>query len=222
MIKKTVICVLTVLSSCFSNITFSQIIEEDYNEFTVAPNYNFPIGRFSFAYKPSIGGQLVYSWVHSDLSENTIVKKGLTFGVAQFAPHADTLYYLVGAASYGTAVYSKYTFVSATYHLEHVKTFNKLGLFAAIDAGFGFTNYTCKNNDINLSLESESSQGKLIIMPEVGVNYMFNENISTSLGFLYTAFISFGGDDIGYYEYNPVVGMYKQFGSISIKGIYSF
>ena len=208
--------------SFYSNKIFSQIIEEDYNEFTIAPNYNFPIGRFSFAYKPAIGGQLAYSWVHSDLSENTIVKKGLTFGVAQFAPHADTLYYLVEDGSYGTAVYSKYTFVSATYHLEHVKTFNKIALFAAVDAGLGFTNYNCKNKDKNINLETEWRQGKLVLMPEVGMNYMLNENISTALGFQYTAFISFGGDDIGYYKYNPVVGMYKQFGSISIKGIYSF
>ena len=220
--KKTIFYVLIVLSSCFSNTAFSQIIEEDYNEFSAAVNYNAPIGRFSFAYKPAIGLQLVYTWVHSDLSENTLVKKGLTFGASVFTPHADTLYYLVDEVSYGTAVYGKYSFVSATYHLEHVKTFNKFGLLAAIDVGLGFTNYTCKNNDINISLESESSQGKLIIMPEIGVNYMFNENISTTLGFQYTAFISFGGDDIGYYEYNPVVGMYKQFGSVGLKAIYSF
>ncbi|MCX6295923.1 MAG: hypothetical protein NTX97_07630 [Bacteroidetes bacterium] len=220
--KNIVITAVLFLFSFSINKAFSQISEEEYHEFTVAVNYNIPIGRLGFAYKPAIGGQLVYSWVHSDLSENVIVKKGLTFGVVQFMPHADTLYYLVDENSYGTAVYSKYSFCSATFHLEHVKTYDKTGLLAAIDAGFGFTNFSCKNNDKNLNVEEEYSQGKLVLIPEIGINYTFNENISTSFGFQYTALISFGGDDIGYYEYNPVIGIYKQYGSITFKAIYSF
>lgn len=220
--NKIVIGAFLVLFSLFSNKTFSQIDEEDYNEFTAAINYNIPIGRLSFAYKPSFGGQIIYTWVHSDLSENVIVKKGLTFGVGQFKPIADTMYFLVDEVSYGTSVYSKYSYCTATFHLEHLKTFKKIGLLASIDAGFGFSNFSCQSNSSKINLGEEYSQGKMVFIPELGANYVFNENISTTLGFQYAALISFGGDDIGYYEYNPVIGMYKQYGSISLKAIYSF
>ena len=220
--NKIIIGAFLVLFSLFTNKAFSQRYEDYYNEFSLAANYDAPIGRLGFAYKPAVGGQFVFTWVYSNLEDNIIEKKGLTFGVVQFNPHADTLYYLVDGNSYGTAVYSKYSFVSATFHLEHVKTFNKIGLLAALDAGFGFSNFSCQSNDKNINLGEDSSQGKLVLMPEIGANYTFNENISTSLGFQYTALISFGGDDIGYYEYNPVIGMYKQYGSISLKAIYSF
>lgn len=220
--KKIFIGALLFLFSFISTKTFSQIYEEDYNEFTAAINYNAPIGRLSFAYKPSFGAQIAYNWVHSDLSENVIVKKGLTFGVGQFKPIADTMYFLVDDVSYGTSVYSKYSYCTATFHLEHLKIVKKIGLLAAIDAGFGFSNFSCQSNSSKINIGEEYSQGKLVLMPELGMNYIFNENISTTLGFQYTALISFGGDDIGYYEYNPVIGMYKQYGSISLKAIYSF
>ncbi|MGZ4036064.1 MAG: hypothetical protein ACXVPU_13180 [Bacteroidia bacterium] len=221
--KKVVFGTFIIMFFFFENKIFSQnSTEEDYRELTAVINYNKPLGKLNFVYKPALGLQLGYNWVHDDYSENTIFKKGINFGITQFKPKADTMYYLVSPDSYGTAVYSKYLIVTATFHIEYIKTFNKLGLMAGADAGFSMTNYSCQNNDKNINLNEEFTQGKLVLSPQLGLNYEFSENISASFGFQYTGLISFGGNDIGHYDYNPVIGIYKQYGSIYLKAGYSF
>jgi hypothetical protein len=213
------LCLLCIPFKLFSQ-NFSS--EEDYREVSATVSYNKPIGKLSFVYKPAVGFQVGYNWVHNDYSDNMMTKKGLNVGFLQYTPKADTLYYLISPSSYGTAVYTKYSIYSVSAHLEHIKTMDKVGFIAGFDSGLGFTTYTAATKDANIDIEETFSQGKFIFSPLLGLNYEFNENISASFITQYTALISFGGADIGRYDYNPIIGIYKSYASLALKVAYQF
>src|SRR5438045_1698089 len=118
-IRKTKL--LFLLTFFFHNHLISQN-EEDYREFVVEANYNKPLGKLNWIYKPSPGIQFGFNWVKENYEEQKINKKGISVGVIQFQPKADTLFYLVPPNSYGSAVYSKYIVINGTYHIENIKT----------------------------------------------------------------------------------------------------
>jgi hypothetical protein len=219
--KKIVFRILIILIFSIQIKLYSQnSTGEDYYEFSAAASYNIPIAKLSNVYSPALGFHFGYNWVHDDYVDKNILKKGLTLGIMQFKPKSDTLFYSVAPNSTGTSIYTNYMLINATFHIEHIKTVNKFGLLAGGDVGLAITNYSFLRYDINTSLGEDYTSGKLIVSPLVGLNYEFNENFSGALIAQYNSLISIS--EVGYDEYNPILGFYKQYGSLCLRVGYSF
>ncbi len=219
--KKVVFSILIILIFNSQIKLFSQNSSgEDYYELSGSISYNFPISKLNKVYKPALGLHCGFNWVRDDYSSKNILKKGLLLGVMQFKPKSDTLYYSVLPDSYGTAVYSNYMLISATFHIENIKCFNQFGFIAGGDVGLAITNYSYQRDDIHIHIGEDSTNGKLIVSPLIGLNYEFDENFSAAVIAQYNSLISIS--EAEYDEYNPVQGIYKQYGYFSLRVGYSF
>src|ERR1043165_8753059 len=186
--------------------------DEDYREFTVSADYNFPLGKLNWVYKPVPGFRAGLNWCAEDFSEGKISKFGLELSYFNFKPKADTLYYLVPPGGYGVAVYSKYLVASATMHVEKVKVFdNKFRLMIAANGGIAFIRYTSSHVDVNMDYGEESFEGKLVLSPQAGFGYAFETQINLALMAQYNALISLGSQDPDSMSYNSNAGTYRQF-----------
>jgi hypothetical protein len=195
---------------------------ENYHEISIGINYDKPFGQLNWVYKSVPGVQVGYCWVDEDYSENVITKNGVNISYFQFAPKADTLYYLVSPNSYGTAVFSKYKVIRASYHFEKNKCIGNFRLIAGVDAGLAFVSYSSAHKDASIDLAEESVEGKLFLSPQAGFGYAINENITVSLNAHYNALISLGSTDPNSVSYNSNAGTYRQFASFSLIASYSF
>ncbi len=204
------------------NIYCQNSAGERNHEFVGSVNYNFPLGKLSWVYKPTVGIQFGFNWIDRDPSENKIIKTGFTIGALQFKPKADTLYYLVTPTTYGTASFSKYQLVYATFHIEKIKIFNKTGFLIGADAGLVFVHYTDGHIDANIDYYEESMEGKLMLSPQFGIYIEFTPKINATLVTQYNALISLGDTDPNSVNYNSNAGIYRQFVSENIRVAYTF
>lgn len=219
---KTIFRLIIIFLTLIQFELFSQNSSEDsFHEFVVSASYNKPLGKLSWVYKPEPGIQLGFNWVNT-YADNTSNKKGLSLGFFQFKQKEDTLFYLVPPNSSGTAVFSNYLVLSAAFHIENIKTFNKLGMVFGGDAGLAFVQYSCVTKDKNFDSGEESVEGKLQLSPQIGLNYAINQNIGVSLIGQYNALISLGSTDPNSTDYNSNAGTYRQYVSIALRVGYSF
>lgn len=203
---------------------FAQSAEKKYyhHEFVIGGNYDKPLGKLSWAYKTVGGAQLGFYWVDEYRTESKIRKNGVNLSYFQFIPKADTLYYLVPPNSYGTAVYSNYKVVRASYHREINKPIEDFRFIFAWDAGLAFVSYSSLIKDKNSSLGENNFEGKFFFSPQIGLGYSVTERIIVSLNTYYNALLSLGSTDSNSISYNSNAGIYSHYASFSLMAGYSF
>lgn len=203
---------------------FAQTAERKYyhHEFVIGGNYDKPLSKLTWVYKPVGGVQLGFYWVDEYRTENKVTKNGVNFSYFQFVPKADTLYYLVPPNSYGTAVYSNYKVIRASYHHEINKPIKDLRFIFAWDAGLAFISYSSRHKDKNFDLGEESFEGKFFFSPQIGLGYSVTEKITVSLNSYYNALLSLGSTDANAINYNSNAGIYNHYISFSLIVGYSF
>lgn len=208
----------------FPVASFAQPADKKYyhHEFVVGGNYDKPLGKLSWVYKPVVGAQLGFYWVDEYRTESKIRKNGVNFSYFQFVPKADTLYYLVPPNSYGTAVYSNYKVIRASFHHEINRPLKYFRFIFAWDAGLAFVSYSSLIMDKNSSLGEESLEGKFFFAPQIGLGYSVTEKITVSVNSYYNALLSLGSTDANAVNYNSNAGIYSHYLSFSLIAGYSF
>jgi hypothetical protein len=192
-VKKTLLFVLLLLL-CHVGKAQYPYYEDDRLRIGVqlAMDYDSPMGKLSFVYKPAISPN--FSLLLSK-SENFIVN--ITVGYHTYKPKAAEFYYLIDEGeNYGIDTFSEYkvktAYLGFLYELPFTETIKGVG-----GANFGayFTEYETTSVDRQQISSSGFADKNLYFSPKIGVSLNLTESIACSMLAKYNMFSPTGEND---------------------------
>jgi hypothetical protein len=196
------------------------------NQISVYGEYNVPLSKMEWFYKPSGGVQIHYT----KLDQGKRWTKGFGFGIGytEFKPSADTLYYVVdqggyNGASKGIGVYSPFKI----FILSGSVTFDRyLGKKASLSFA-GNVGYYYGARDITyIDATGNTGAGELIgwgaFVPRLGFTYFLTNAISVMPYVSYTFMIQLGSTSTDAMNYNPSTGTFMHYYSPGVALNFAF
>jgi hypothetical protein len=182
------------------------------NIISISGDYNIPLGKMDWSYKPAFGTQLSYTRMN-DINGDWERGMGVSVGYTKFNPIADTLYYVVDrggvqGVGLGSAVYSPFKIFMLSANLMANRSFTDnfaLSMNLAIGYYYG-------KRDISFRDEFGAEDGlsefvsRAGIVPRLGIKYSLNDYISITPFVSYTLMLELGSTDQDALDYNENTG----------------
>jgi hypothetical protein len=192
------------------------------NLVSISADYNIPLGKMNWSYKPAVGAQISYTRVKVS-NRRWESGVGVTIGYTQFNPIADTLYYVVDrggvqGVGLGTAVYSPFKIFSVSAAMIANRTLSeKLALSMNLAIGYYYGKRDIEFKDEFGAADGVSELiGRGAAVPKIGLKFSLNDNVSITPFISYTFMIELGSTNPDAINYNPGTGASLNFYSTGL------
>jgi hypothetical protein len=182
------------------------------NVISISGDYNVPLGKMDWTYKPAFGTQINYTKIN-DINGSWERGFGISLGYTQFNPIADTLYYVVDkggvqGVGLGTAVYSPFKiFMLSANIMANRSLSDNLALSMNLAIGYYYGKRDIEFRD-EFGAEDGVSElvGRGAVVPKLGLKYSLNDYVSITPFVSYTLMLEVGSTDEYAIDYNENTG----------------
>lgn len=179
---------------------------------SISGDYNIPLGKMDWSYKPAFGTQLNYTRINN-INGDWERGLGVSVGYTQFNPLADTLYYVVDrggvqGVGLGSAVYSPFKIFMLSANLMANRNFtDNFALSMNLAIGYYYGKRDIEFRD-EFGAQDGLSEfvGRAGIVPRLGIKYGLNDYISITPFVSYTVMLELGSTDQDALDYNENTG----------------
>ena len=168
----------------------SGISLEDFDQgaaVSVSADYDVPIARFAYVFKPAIAYTLHLKTFHDNFIYN------YSIGYEVFKPKVDTFYYRVNDTGFGTQTFQNFTSVSAYIGVAYnIRATKRFWIYGGLNMGAYFTHYVDHSVDQFVDSSEDFHEEDLYIAPKIGITYVLSTNVLLSYESKYNLFAPLG------------------------------